>query len=83
MRIPAAPTPAPEQAEAVARTRRVLDDARRQGRTPSAVALAHAAYTLACREAGAVDPPPLALWPTPSPRSEPRPAHPQEENEPS
>lgn len=67
MRIPATPTPTSEQAEAVARTRRLVDEARRQGRSHEVVTLTLAAYALACREAGALEPPPLAAWPTPQP----------------
>lgn len=73
VRIPATPTPTPEQVEAVTRTRRILDDARRQGRSHEVVLLAFAAYALACREAGVVEPPPLAAWPTPT---DPRPTRP-------
>lgn len=63
VRIPATPTPTPEQAEAVGRTRRVVDDARRMGRGHEVIALSYAAYVVACRDAGAVEPPPLAQWP--------------------
>lgn len=70
---PTTPTPTPEQAEAVTRTRRLVDEARRQGRSRDVVLLAYAAYTLSCREAGALEPPPLAAWPTPT---DPRPTGP-------
>lgn len=67
MRLEPTPTPTPEQAEAVTRTRRLVDEARRQGRSHEVVTLTLAAYTLSCREAGALEPPPLAAWPTPQP----------------